>query len=264
MNGEDKKTYKINELARLSGVSVRTLRFYDEIGLLKPAYCGENGYRYYEKEQLLLLQQILFYRELDFELSEIGRLMTATDFDKAEALRNHRRYLEKEAKRFRVLIRTLDRTLSHLEKETPMKDKEMYEGFFDPKQQKKYEAELVERYGAAAQANIIESRRRTQGWKKEDYQDVAKEYDRLHRALTETLKAGAKAGDPQVQTLIREHYEVVNRFWTPDRTAYIGLGQLYCEHEHFRRMYDGYHPDLAPFLAEAMRVYAESHLPPKK
>ncbi|MEZ4749412.1 MAG: MerR family transcriptional regulator [Bdellovibrionota bacterium] len=264
MSTKPKKTYKINELAKLSGVSVRTLRFYDEIGLLKPAYSGENGYRYYEKEQLLLLQQILFYRELDFELSEIGHLLSATDFDKKEALRTHRKYLEKEAQRFEVLIQTLDRTLSHLEKETPMRDKEMYEGFFDPKRQKKYEAELVDRYGSHAEDHIKESRKRTKNWKKGDYEDVAKAYDRLHRAFTEALKDGKKASDPEVQSLVSEHYNVVNRFWTPDRTAYIGLGSLYCEHKDFRRLYDGYHPDLAPFLAKAMQLYAESHLPLKK
>ena len=78
--------YTVNKLARLSGVSSRTLRFYDEIGLLKPAFYGENQYRYYEEEQLLMLQQILFFRELGFPLSDIQRIIECDDFNKIESL----------------------------------------------------------------------------------------------------------------------------------------------------------------------------------
>ncbi|MCB0404888.1 MAG: TipAS antibiotic-recognition domain-containing protein, partial [Bdellovibrionales bacterium] len=143
-------------------------------------------------------------------------------------------------------------------------DKEMYEGFLDPDRRKKYEAELLERFRSHAQKHIEESNRRTKGWKKADYTNVAKDYDRLHHAFTEALKKGCTASDPNVQALVRAHYQVVNRFWTPDRAAYIGLGHLYCEHAEFRRLYDGYDPRLAPFLAKAMRLYAETHLPTKK
>src|SRR3954471_13835536 len=96
--------YTVKQVATLSGVSVRTLHFYDETGLLKPAYVGANGYRYYEEPQLLILQQILFYRELGFELKQIKRILGRADFEKVDALRSHRTVLEKNLARTRQLI----------------------------------------------------------------------------------------------------------------------------------------------------------------
>ena len=88
--------YGVKELAEVSGVTVRTLHFYDEVGLLKPAYYGPNGYRFYEKKELLLLQQILFFRELGFELKQIKKILGRSDFDKCAALETHRGVLVKQ------------------------------------------------------------------------------------------------------------------------------------------------------------------------
>src|SRR5688572_13095458 len=112
-----KKTmaYSVKQLAKLSGVTVRTLHFYDEIGLLKPAYHGANGYRYYEEEQLLTLQQIRFYRELGFELKLIQDLLGRSDFDRAAALKTHRQRLQGDLQRTEELIQTIDDTLAHIE-----------------------------------------------------------------------------------------------------------------------------------------------------
>src|SRR6058998_1814520 len=88
--------YTVKQVAAMSGVSVRTLHFYDETGLLKPAYHGANGYRFYEEPQLLTLQQILFYRELGFELKQIQRILSRSDFDKIGALESHRRLLRQD------------------------------------------------------------------------------------------------------------------------------------------------------------------------
>src|ERR1700733_7611231 len=106
--------YTVNRLAKLSGVSVRALHFYDEIGLLKPAYYGENNYRYYEEAQLLMLQQILFYRELGFPLNEIQRIVSGSDFDKIEALNSHKQVLKNSLDRTHTLLKTIDKTISHL------------------------------------------------------------------------------------------------------------------------------------------------------
>jgi DNA-binding transcriptional MerR regulator len=257
VNGQ--RTYTVKEVSRLSGISVRAIRFFDEIGLLKPAFYGENGYRYYAKEQLLALQQILFYRELGIELALIQRIMAEPGFDKAKALRSHRARLETEAKRAKELILTIDKTLAHLEKETPMKDDELYSGF-DPKKQAEYEAYLIKRHGEPARSNIAESKRRTKGWSAEDYQRVAQDYDELHRAFASALEQGLAPGHAEVQALVKRHYAVVNRFWTPTREAYIQLGKGYCEHPDFRRLYDSYRRGLAEYLAEAMGVYAEREL----
>src|SRR3981189_3367262 len=114
-NRPPQNSYTVSQVARLSGVSVRTLHHYDEIGLLKPASVGANGYRYYGREELLRLQQILFHRELGFSLEEIGRTLDAKGFDKVAALKAHRQKLEAATRRYRRLMRTIDETLAALE-----------------------------------------------------------------------------------------------------------------------------------------------------
>ena len=123
--------YTVKEVAAMSGVSVRTLHFYDETGLLNPAYLGANGYRFYEEPQLLKLQQILFYRELGFELKQIKRILGRRDFEIVAALQSHRKVLEKNFTRTRTLIETIDKTIKHL-KGRKMKSEEMFIGFSIP------------------------------------------------------------------------------------------------------------------------------------
>src|SRR3954452_5831307 len=121
--------YTVKQVAAMSRVSVRTLHFYDEVGLLKPAYVGANGYRFYEEPQLLMLQQILFYRELGFELKQIKAILGRADFEKVAALQSHRRVLQDSLARTRTLLDTIDKTISHLEGTTTMKSEEMFLGF---------------------------------------------------------------------------------------------------------------------------------------
>src|ERR1044071_3279070 len=116
--------YTVKQVAAMSGVSVRALHFYDETGLLKPAYLGANGYRFYEEPQLLRLQQILFYRELGFELKQIKRILGRADFEIAAALRSHRKVLQKNLSQTCTLIETIDKTIQHL-KGKKMKTEEM-------------------------------------------------------------------------------------------------------------------------------------------
>ena len=121
--------YTVKQLARISGVSVRTLHFYDEMGLLKPAYTKANGYRVYEEPQLLMLQQILFYRELGFELKRIKKILSQRKFEKVAALKSHRQVMEMNVARTRTLIETIDKTISHLKGTKKMKSEEMFMGF---------------------------------------------------------------------------------------------------------------------------------------
>lgn len=121
--------YTVNQVAQMSGVSVRTLHFYDEADLLKPAYHGENGYRFYEEPQILILQQILFYRDLGIELRRIKEIMGREDFEKVAALHAHRKALEQKLARTQELMRTIDRTIQHVEGGPEMKTEEMFTGF---------------------------------------------------------------------------------------------------------------------------------------
>jgi DNA-binding transcriptional MerR regulator len=121
--------YTVKQVARMSGVSVRTIHFYDEMGLLKPAYLGANGYRFYEEPQLLALQQILFYRELGFDLKQIQRILSQRDFEIVAALQSHRKVLQKNLVQTRSLIETIDKTIQHLKGDRKMKSQEMFVGF---------------------------------------------------------------------------------------------------------------------------------------
>ena len=121
--------YTVKRVAAMSGVSGRTLRFYDQTGLLKPAYTRANGYRVYEEPQLLMLQQILFYRELGFELKRIKEILSQRKFEKVAALKSHRTVLEKKVLRTRALIETIDKTINHLKGAKKMKSEEMFAGF---------------------------------------------------------------------------------------------------------------------------------------
>jgi DNA-binding transcriptional MerR regulator/quercetin dioxygenase-like cupin family protein len=121
--------YTVKQVAALSGISVRTLHFYDETGLLKPAYVGANGYRFYEEAQLLTLQQILFYRELGFELKHIKGILGRADFEKVAALESHREVLRKTLARTQQLLETITKTIEHVKGARPMKSEELFAGF---------------------------------------------------------------------------------------------------------------------------------------
>jgi DNA-binding transcriptional MerR regulator len=150
------KTYSVKQLAELAGVSIRTLHFYDQIGLLKPEKTAENGYRYYGEKELLQLQQILFYRELDFKLGNIKLIMQKSDYDVRQALRTHGQLLKQKITRLEKLVNTVEKTLSYLKGETDMQEQEYYGGF-SKEQQEKYEGEIRQKHGSAA---LDESKKR--------------------------------------------------------------------------------------------------------
>ncbi len=139
-------THTVHQLASLAGISVRTLHHYDHIGLLKPSARSAAGYRLYGTEDLLRLQQILLYRELDLPLEEIRRILDDPGFDPVRALAQHRRTLELHAERLARLLHTIDRTIARLtEVDMSLSDEELYEGL--PKEQvDRWKREVNERY----------------------------------------------------------------------------------------------------------------------
>jgi DNA-binding transcriptional MerR regulator len=253
------KQYTVKQAAKLSGVSVRTLHHYDEIGLLKPAHLGENRYRYYGREELLRLQQILFHRELGMSLEQVRALLDDPGFDRIGALRAHRHKLETEAERFRHLMKTIDRTVADINGEMQMSDKQLYEGFSQEKQAQ-WEKEIVDRFGEAGREKIEESRRNFEKMSKEDMAAAKAEMEAITLAFAATMAAGTRPDDSRVQALTARHYAWVCRAWKPNRAAYIGIGQMYVSHPDFRATYDAVRPGLAEYLAQAMRIYAETEL----
>jgi DNA-binding transcriptional MerR regulator len=250
--------YTVKQVAKVSGVSVRTLHHYDQIGLLKPDSVGANGYRNYGRDELLRLQQILFHRELGFPLDEIRRVLDAPDFDRVAALRRHRERLEADAKRYRQLVRTIDQTLAALKGDETMDDKEMYRGF-DPKKQAEYEAWIADRYGAE---KVEESKARMKGMGKADFQAMQADFDKLEVAVAKALTDGLPASSDHVQGLMQGWADFIGKTWgrTPTGESFAGLGQLYQSHPDFRARYDGRAAGLTDYLAEAMRIYGEREL----
>jgi DNA-binding transcriptional MerR regulator len=250
--------YTVKTLAKASGVSVRTLHYYDEIGLLKPAFYGENHYRYYETEQLLTLQQVLFFRELDIPLNEIQEILSRDNFDKVEALFSHKHILKQKLNRMQMLIKTIDITIAHLKGKMIMNDIEMYEGF-DLNKQQEYEKYLLDQ-GILTEKEVHESWKNVKYWKKEDWEKFHQEGDALNKALALAIKANFLPESTEVQSLIRRHYEWVKCFWTPTKTSYVGLGEMYLAYPDFRQYYDAYHPKLANYLVAGMKLFAEREL----
>jgi DNA-binding transcriptional MerR regulator len=251
--------YTVKQLAKISGVSVRTLHWYDSIGLLKPAYIGANNYRYYEGEELLLLQQILFFRELGLPLNDIQKLLAQNDFDKLQALKAHKVVLEQQINRKNQLIDTIDKTILRLEGEQAMTDTELYYGF-DSAKQKEYEQYLVEYKGLKAEKLLMESKRRTAKWNQDQWDNVKQEGDAIHKALAELIDKNFSPESFEVQQITHRHYQMIERFYHPTKEVYIGLTELYQEHPDFRKFFEVYHPQMVEFIGHAMRFYAEKNL----
>lgn len=249
--------YTVKQLAKLSGVSVRTLHYYDEIGLLKPAYCGENRYRYYEEEQLLLLQQILFYRELRFSLDDVGRVLCTEKFDKIEALQTHRNSLKGDLNKINKLIKTIDKTILHLRGTKMVNLEEIFEGFSDEKQ-KLYENFIIK--SGVSKDTLNKSKAKLESWSKEQWLENKQENDRVYAELAQAINNKRSPSSPEVQALIKLHYELTKIFWTPTKKTYVELGQFYRSHPDFVEFYNSIHPKLLDFLIEAMKVFANQEL----
>lgn len=257
-------TYTVKKLAKLSGVSERTLRWYDAVGVLKPAYYGDNGYRYYETEQLLLLQQILFFRELDFPLDEIRRIITGSDFDKLKALTLHKKTLQRSLERIKDLIKTIDKTTLHIQGKKMMQDKDMYKGFYDWAEGKGGESYFIGKIGnsddPALKLVLKSAKHKNEHHDKSYYEDILKEVTDIYRKLSECIDDGLSSTSSKVQGLIKKHYAFTQRFHDATKTVYKALAKVYREHPDFRKQIDPSHPQLAEFLSEAMDAFANKNL----
>lgn len=251
-------SYTVNKLAKLSGVSVRTLHYYDDIGLLKPAYIGDNKYRYYEEPQLLRLQQILFYRELGVPLSDIGRVLESNDFEIINALQSHRKQIEHDLQNKQQLLKTIDKTIARLRGDKEMKDDELFYGFDSPKQ-KKYEEYLVEQ-GVVSEDEMAGFRKAAKNLSKKDQEKYIHEGNEINKAFAVAIENELKPTSPEVQELVRRHYKMICQFWEPTKETYIGLTQMYLEHPEFVKFFKRYHPQMAEFLVASMKVFAEKEL----
>lgn len=249
--------YTIKQLAQLSGVTTRTLRFYDKTGLLKPAYYGENQYRYYEEEQLLLLQQILFYRELDFPLHDIHQVLSSDTFDKITSLKSHKSMLQDQLQKITAMLTTIDNTILHLRGEITMQVEE----FFDPIRlrntniQKEYDKYLVDK-GILSQEELDASWEKLKSWTQADWDQFKNKGDSFYRKMVESIDLGLKPHSLEVQDLVDNHYRLIKPLWSFDKTSYLKLSDAYRHDSNFQKFCAIYDDKLLNFLVEAMEYYA--------
>ncbi len=251
------KAYTVSQLARMAGVSVRTLHHYDHIGLLKPSARTAAAYRLYQEPELLRLQQILFFKELDVPLDEIRSILDDPGFDPIQALNDHRQRLENETARLNRLLKTIDRTIQRLTEEEShmtLTDEELYEGF-TPEQVERYNREAQELYDPEL---VRESWKRIRKMSKEQWQAIKDEGDQVTRLIAAV--ADRAPDDPEVQGLIARHHAWLEHFYPASAEVYRGLGQGYASHPDFRATYDRYRPGLADFMQAAMAYYADHTL----
>lgn len=253
------RTYTVNQLAKLAGISIRTLHHYDDIGLLSPALVGANRYRYYGRNELLRLQQILILRELDMPLQSIGALLDQPDFDRLDALLDQRERLLARAERYRRLVATIDRTIAALKGESEMNDDALYSSVVSPEKQAEYEAWLEQTRGPSVRAGIEAGRRAWAGLNEADRDRHMAELATIEGALADAMRDGADPASPAMDALIRRHHAWVAFSWRrpPTPGAYAGLADLYLSHPDFVARYERIAPGFTEFLVQAMKAWAE-------
>ena len=247
--------YTVQKLACLAGVSARTLRYYDEIGILRPARVNSSGYRIYGKKELDILQQILFYREMGLPLDEIKGIVTKPGFDMAEALADHRRKLLEKREQLDLLISNVDKTIASMKGDIDMTDKDKFEGFkkkMIAENEEKYGSEAREKYGQDA---VDKSNVKVMGMS----EGKLAETEKLAVEIMETLKEAMKTGDPAgvlAQKAASLHKQWLMNYWASySKEAQAELAQMYVSDDRFKAYYDRDQPGTAEFLRDAVLVF---------
>jgi hypothetical protein len=205
-----------------------------------------------------MLQQILFYKKLGFDLRRIKAITSRPKFDKIAALKSHRTILEKNLAETRTLIATIDKTIEHLQGTKRMKSSELFAGF-SAEQQAHHEQYLIDRYGECMKDSIAQSKVRVKDWTQARWQKSGEEFVRICKDLVRCMDEKRPAQSPEVQAVVRRHYQWLTQFWTPTRESYAGHSQLIVDSE-LRKAYEPYHPRLPEFTAEAIKIFAEREL----
>lgn len=247
----------VSEVARLAGVSVRTLRHYDAIGLLPPGRVATNGYRYYGRPELLRLQRILLLRELDVPLPSIARILDEQD-DEVSALHGHREQLLQERRRLDVMLGSIERTIAGLSGDDTVTDDEFFSGLSQART--RLREDLAERFGEAVAEGFEKAVRETDGWTREDYERMGDEGRRLLLRMAAARDRGVQPDSPEAFELIEQHHQGVLELWPATPTSYYALGDLLVENADQRAIVEMVDRDLPEWLAAGVRAYAVQRL----
>jgi len=247
--------YTVGEVARLANVSVRTLHHYDEIGLLEPSQRSDAGYRLYTDDDLVRLQQVLLYRELDFTLDEIGQVLCDQDFDPLDALVAQRQLVADKLKRDEGLLALLDKTILAMEGGIQLDKEEMFEifGDFDPAE---HEEEAKERWGETD--SYKESSRRTARYTKADWQRFKDEQEAVGARMVALFDEGVEPTDSRSMDVADEARLQIDKWFYPlSREQHVCLGEMYVADPRFKANYEKQREGLAQWLCDAIKANAE-------
>ncbi len=247
--------YTVQKLGKLAGVSPRTLRYYDEMGILKPARINSSGYRIYGQEEVDQLQQILFYRELGLKLEVIKELITSPSFDATQALRTHRTQLLDKRAQLDQLIVNVGKTISTKEGTMTMSDQEKFEGFKQKlidDNEETYGKEIRDKYG---DDTVDKSNAKVKNMSQAQHNEVT----RLTQEITDKLAEAYQHGDPSsalAQEVTELHKQWLMYYWNEySKEAHAGLAQMYVDDERFTAYYDKEQPGTAAFLRDAIYIF---------
>ncbi len=247
--------YTVRKLASIAGVSTRTLRYYDEIGILKPARINSSGYRIYGQKEVDRLQQIMLYREMGVALDMIKNIITEDSFDEITALSKHLEDLLAQKQQLDTLIGNVQRTIDYKEGRIQMSDKEKFEGFkkkLVEENEQKYGKEIREKYG---EERVNQSNQKMLNMTKEEYE----EFEKLGQEVLDRLEVAFESGDPygdEAQNVAELHRKWLSYSWPEySKEAHAGLAQMYVDDERFTKYYDKKKPGMAAFLRDAVWIY---------
>lgn len=250
-------SYTVSDVARMAGVTVRTLHHYDQIGLLEPSDRTDAGYRLYRDEDLRRLHQILLFRELGFGLEAIARLLDDPAFDRRRALEAQRELLGERVRKTAAVMRAVDNALDALKEGREMDATELFDGFedFDAAE---YREEARERWGDTEA--FKESFRRTRSYTKDDWARIKAESEEIMAGLAEVMEAGEKPTGAAATELAEQHRRHISRWFYPcSHAMHAGLADMYTADGRFQAYFEERAEGLAAFAAEAIRSNAATH-----
>lgn len=242
----------VKQVSKLAHVTPRTLHYYDQIGLFEPDFVAENGYRYYSDESLLKLQQILFYRELDFSLEQIKEIFNRKDYDLQNALEDHKQQLGRRIKHIERLIDTVDQTLRYLKGEEKMNKKMLFDAF-NEEEQEKMQQEALQMYDPET---VKASYKKWKNYSDAEKQRIGDEGNAVYQSFVDAMSKGP--GSAEAQETVQRWRDHMNYFWTPDEDQLLGLTDLYNDDPRFRKNFDKIHPDLADFVKQAVTIFLKN------
>jgi DNA-binding transcriptional MerR regulator len=213
------------------------------------------------------LQQILFYRDLGFELKQIQEILEQSDVNRINTLKSQKKLLADKIANLKTLMKTIDKTINFVEGKKPMKEKEIFEGFevygSESETQKKYEKQLEDflssKYGPEVAKQKMKSNKQYASLSKEESAAISAEFDAICKDLVKAMQQKLNPDSKEVQSIVRRHFEWLKHFWTPDKVSYVGHADLILETD-LRKAYEKYHPKLAEFIAMAIKIFASQEL----